>query len=59
MTAPATLPLPTLKEAALTKALLEAAFDGEDEDLLKLLNKGKDMMKNAVRIVVDLDLDGS
>ena len=35
--------------AALTKAMLEAAFDGEDEELMKLLGKAKDIMKHPVR----------
>ena len=34
--------------AALTKAMLEAAFDGEDDELVKLLAKASDIMKNPV-----------
>lgn len=38
-----------LQVAALTKLMLEAAFDGENEELVKLLFKAKDLMKDEVR----------
>ena len=37
-----------IKVAALKKAMLETAFDGEDEELVRLLSKAADFMKNEV-----------
>ena len=34
--------------ASLTKALLEAAFDGEDKALIQLLSQAKDIIKDVV-----------
>lgn len=34
--------------AALTKALLEAAFDGEDKALIQLLTQANDVIKDVV-----------
>ena len=45
-----------LQVASLTKSLLEAAFDGENEELVKLLLKAKDFMKDEVSDTVFLIL---
>ena len=37
-----------MQEAALRKAALEAAFDGEAEELVKLLDKGASVIKGMV-----------
>lgn len=45
----APLPSSCQQEIALTKALLEAAFDGEDAQLLQLLDRGATLGKDMVR----------